>query len=668
MIRLGIDTGGTYTDAVVIDTDSLEVLAKAKALTTKEDLARGIIAAMDGIPHEILALADHVALSTTLATNACVEGKGGRAKLIIVGTTDEILRRVDAERVFGIPYEDVITTEFVGSFDGSEVSVPDWEALYESNPSFFENAESFGVASLYALNNGAIVEHSCADFLKERFGKLVVEATTVAVEPNVIGRGATALLNARLVPVIEDFLDAIDGALDERGLSVPVSVVRSDGTLMSAELARTRPVETILSGPAASVTGAQVLSNAPESLIVDIGGTTSDMSVVHEGRPNRTDGIVIGGWKTQVAGVAIDTIALGGDTVVRYTKNSRLELGTRKVTPLCIAASRWPSIKQALKWYYQSAPVDFYSRYEFLYLMRNPRDLSRFREPDQRLIEILREGPLLLYSDRAAITGLKLQQLEDEGVVMRCGFTPTDAMHLRGDFDVFDVEASRLGAQCILKSYRGKQASEDENEIRKLVDEVYDLAEFRLFEQALGVFSQDMFWPKGTTELDSQMHELARIAWQRRHDNESHAFGVRFSGDARFIGIGAPTHVFLEEAASALNVPYVIPEHAEVANAIGAAASRVVVETTVRVNPIRESSGVVSYYQVCGNEETLSFEEVERALEAARDLARKQSFAEARRRGAVGELDCAIKENRVDYLAMGTMTVVREWTVSALVG
>ena len=294
--------------------------------------------------------------------------------------------------------------------------------------------------------------------------------------------------------------------------------------------------------------------------------------------------------------------------------------------------------------------------------------LSRFREPDQRLIEILREGPLLLYSDRAAITGLRLQQLEDEGVVMRCGFTPTDAMHLKGDFDVFDVEASQLGAQCILKSYRGKQASEDEGEIAKLADEVYELAEFRLFEQALGVFSQDAFWPKGSTELDSQMHELAKRAWQRRHDDRSHTFDVRFSGDAHFIGIGAPTHVFLEGAASALHVPCVIPEHAEVANAIGAAASRVVVETTVRVNPIRESSGVVSYYQVCGSEETLPFEEVDQALEAARELARKQSFAEARRRGAVGELDCTIKENRVDYLAMGTMTVVREWTVSALVG
>ncbi len=668
MIRLGIDTGGTYTDAVVIDTDNLQVLAKAKALTTKENLARGIIAAMDGIPREVLVQADHVALSTTLATNACVEGKGGRAKLIIVGSTDEILHRVEADRVFGIPYEDVITTEFVGSFDGSEVTVPDWEALYESNPSFFENAESFGIASLYALNNGSIVEHSGAEFLKNRFGKLVVEATTVAVEPNVIGRGATALLNARLVPVIEDFLDAIDDALAERGISAPVSVVRSDGTLMSAELARTRPVETILSGPAASITGAQVLAGVPESLIVDIGGTTSDMSIVHEGRPNRTDGIIIGGWKTQVAGVAIDTIALGGDTVVRYTKNSRLELGTRKVTPLCIAAERWPHIKQALKWYLQSAPIDFYSRYEFLYLMRNPGDLSRFREPDRRLIEILREGPLLLYSDRAAITGLRLQQLEDEGVVMRCGFTPTDAMHLKGDFDQFDVEASRLGAQCLLKSYRGKKAIEDEAEIAKLVEEVYELAEFRLFEQALGVFSQDVFWPKGATKLDAQMHDLAKRAWERRHDDESHTFDVRFSGNACFIGIGAPTHVFLEEAASALNVEPIIPKHAEVANAIGAAASRVVVETSVRVNPIRESSGVVSYYQVCGSEKTLTFEEGERALEAAKKLAREQALVEARRRGAVGNLDCTVDEKRIDYLAMGTMTVVREWVVTALAG
>ena len=670
MIRIGIDTGGTYTDAVIVDTAGKKpkVLAKAKSLTTKGDLTRGIGSAIDALPKEQLARVEHAAISTTLATNACVEGKGGRAKLILIGSTDEVLRRIDASGTFGIPYSDVLTLPFKGSYDGSDVVIPDWEELYRNNKPFFDGADSFGIASIYALNNGAIVEKSGAEFLRERFGKIVVEATTVAVEPNVIGRGATALLNARLVPVIGDFLDAIDASFSSRGLDVPISIVRSDGTLMSEELARMRPVETILSGPAASVTGAQVLAGAPESLIVDIGGTTSDISIVHGNRPNRTDGIFIGGWKTQVPGVYIDTIALGGDTVVRYTKNSRLELGTRKVTPLCIAASRWPRIKRALKWYYQTAPVDFYSRYEFLYLMRNPGDLSRFREPDRRLLEILQEGPLLLYDDRAAITGLKLQQLEDEGVVMRCGFTPTDAMHLKGDFDEFDVEASRLGARCLLKTYRGKTASEDEDEIAKLADEVYELAEFRLFEQALGVLSQDMFWPNGTTKLDSQMHELAKRAWDRRHDDETHAFDVRFSGDTRFIGIGAPTHVFLEEAASALNVAPMMPKHAEVANAIGAAASRVAVETTVRVNPVRESSGVVSYYQVCGNEKMLTFEESGKALEAARELAREQAFAEARRRGAMDGLSCTIKEKRSDYLAMGAMTVVREWLVTALVG
>lgn len=667
MIRLGIDTGGTYTDAVVVDTDKVEVLAKAKALTTKENLMVGIVNAMDGLDPDVLARVEHVALSTTLATNACVEGKGGRARLIIVGTTDEILHRVDAKNVFGIPYEDVLTTEFVGSYDGSDVTIPDWEALYESNPAFFEEAESFGIASLYALNNGAVVEKSGAEFLRERFGKIVVEATSVAVEPNVIGRGATALLNARLVPVIEDFLEAIDAALAERGLDVGVSVVRSDGTLMSEDLARIRPVETILSGPAASVMGAQVLVDASESLIVDIGGTTSDVSIVHGGRPNRTDGIIIGGWKTQVSGVHIDTIALGGDTVVRYTKNSRLELGTRRVMPLCVAATRWPVIKRSLARYYRESPMDFYSRYEILYLLRDPGDLSRFREPEQRMIELLRNGPASLYNEQTAILGLKIERLEDEGIVMRCGFTPTDAMHLKGDFDTFDVEAARLGAQCLLKSYRGKTAAADEAEIAKLADEVYELSEKRLFRQALGAFAQDTLWPQRSTELDDQMQALSDAVWKRRHDAGSHSFDIRFSGSAKLVGIGAPTHVFLNEAAHALNVEPVVPEHAEVANAVGAAASRVTVESTVRIVPIRESTGVISYYQVCGSERTEAYEDVTEATEAAREMAREQTIAEARRRGASGDLSCTVNENRAEYVAMGTMSVLREWSFTATV-
>ena len=667
MIRLGIDTGGTSTDAVVVDTEGPRVLAKAKALTTKGDLTRGIGNAMDSLPRDVLAQVEHAALSTTLATNACVEGKGGRAKLIIVGTTDEVLHRVDAQGKFGIPYSDVLAIEFVGSYDGNDVVIPDWEELYEKHRSFFDDADSFGIASLYALNNGAIVEKSGAEFLREKFGKLVVEATTVAAEPNVIGRGATALLNARLVPVIGDFLNAIDAAFVARNLSVPVSIVRSDGSLMSEELARTRPVETILSGPAASVTGAQALAGAPESLIVDIGGTTSDISIVHGSRPNRTDGIIIGGWKTQVAGVFIDTIALGGDTVVRFTKNSRLELGTRKVTPLCIAADRWPQVVDALAWYYRKACTDFQSRYELLYLLRNPGDVSRFTRPEQQLIDVLRDGPVMLYDDRMDILGLKPERLEDEGIVMRCGFTPTDAMHLKGDFDAFDVRASRLGAQCILKSYRGDVAAESDEEIMALADTVYELAQFRLYNQAVGVFSQDAFWPETIGALDKQMQSVAKHAWEHRNDAAAAPFVLKPRSKATLVGVGAPTHVFLSEVADALEAPYVVPENAEVANAVGAAVSRVTVEQQVRISPLRGPDGIVTKYQVRSLDNVKTFRNPKDAMEFAREVVKQQAMDEARRRGAEGSLECELEENRSVYTAIGISEVVREWTVTARV-
>ena len=666
MIRLGIDTGGTFTDAVVVDTDDMSVLAHVKTLTTKGNLTRCITKVLDGLPRDVLVRAEQAALSTTLATNACVEGRGGRAKLIIVGTTDEVLHRVDAQSKFGIPYSDVLAVDFEGSFDGSDVVIPDWEGLYRQQPAFFEEADSFGIASLYALNNGAIVEKSGAEFLRRTFGKLVVEATTVAVEPNVIGRGATALLNARLVPVIEEFLDAIDVVFAERGLDIPVSIVRSDGTLMSEKLARIRPVETILSGPAASTTGAQALAGCSESLIVDIGGTTSDIAIVHDGRPNRTDGITIGAWKTQVAGVSIDTIALGGDTVVRFTKNSALELGTHRVTPLCIAADRWPEVIPALESYYRKVIRDFHSKYELLYLLRKPGELERYSRPEQELLAVLRDGPVSLSDKRIeGILGLKTERLEDEGIVMRCGMTPTDAMHIRGDFDEFDVEASRLGAMCVLKSYRGEEASESEEAIKAFADEIYELAQFRLFSQVAGAFLQDRYWPGEPTKLDRQMKAIAKQAWDNRHDDSQRPFNIAFECDASLVGVGAPTHVFLNEVAHVLDAQCIVPEHAGVANAVGAAVSQVYVEQQVRISPERGADGIVRGFLVRGLDRVNSYEDIDAALEGARQLARAQAETEARRRGLVGELACEILEDRGEYSTAGVVEIFREWTITA---
>lgn len=669
MIGIGIDTGGTYTDAVVVNTDTVEVLAKAKALTTKRDLSIGIGNALDALPADIICQAEKVSLSTTLATNACVEGKGGRAKLVIVGTTDAVLHRVQADKKYGIPFSDVLALDFSGSYDGKNAPELDWEAICKVHAHFFEDADSYGVTGLYALNNGASVEKQCAEYLEQHYGKLVVKATDVATSINVIERGATALLNARLVPVIQEFLDAIRAALEARGMgSVPVSVVRSDGSLMSEELARLRPVETILSGPAASVRGAQALSPAAESLVVDIGGTTSDISVFHNNEPVRTEHIRIGGWQTQVGGVAIDTIGLGGDTAVRYTRGGILELSTRKVMPLCIAATYWDTIIPALEQYLVDVYPNYYSKYELYYLTRKVNDMERYTRPEQQLLDLLAEGPKPIYDHSVNIPGLDPRRLESEGVVMRCGMTSTDAMHILGDFDTFDTRASELGAQCLLKSYHGPDSVGKHDEVLALAREIYDLAQKRLYDQTSAVLVADRYWPDEPATVGDQLQAIFDANWVLRGQDDA-PFTLTPRANITLVGIGAPTHVFLPEAARALGAECVIPEHAEVANAVGAICSKIIVDEKVRVVPDRGEFGVINGYHVYSTDDNLYFSALEddgalgAAMDAARDAAKRAALAEAKRRGVVGEPECTVSEGSTSATgAADNKTITLEWS------
>jgi len=300
--------------------------------------------------------------------------------------------------------------------------------------------------------------------------------------------------------------------------------------------------------------------------------------------------------------------------------------------------------------------------------LTNPGDLERYSRPEQQLLELLREGPISFFDERVgAIVGLKTDRLEDMGIIMRCGMTPTDAMHLKGDFDEFDAEASRLGAQCLLKSYRGKEASEKEDEIEKLAGEIYELAQFRLYGQVVGAYAQDCFWPDQPCSLDDQMQAVVDGSWKHRHDASRAPFAVRFGGTATLVGVGAPTHVFLGEVGKALDMAYAVPEHAGVANAVGAAASRVTVEQRVVIYPQRGSDGVIQCYQVRGLERLVPCETIDEALQVGRALAQEQAEAEARRRGAAGELSCSISDSRHVYKATGVMEIVRDWIITARV-
>ncbi|MDP7417699.1 MAG: hydantoinase/oxoprolinase family protein, partial [Desulfobacterales bacterium] len=160
----------------------------------------------------------------------------------------------------------------------------------------------------------------------------------------------TAVLNARIIPRSIDLLDNIEGVLHKHGIKAQIVVVKGDGTLMSAEMARERPVETILSGPAASVAGAHYLTDCEDAIVVDVGGTTSDIAAFQEGEVKICkNGADIGGFKTHVQALEIRTAGLGGDSFISWEKD-HFEISPQRVGPIAWLGAKDPGTHKALKY------------------------------------------------------------------------------------------------------------------------------------------------------------------------------------------------------------------------------------------------------------------------------------------------------------------------------
>ena len=632
---IGIDTGGTYTDAVIYDGETGRVLAQGKARTTREDLSLGIGAALDALPRDMLAKARLVALSTTLATNACVEGQGGRAKLVMMGSSQKTLRWVGADKKYGLNYDDVLCIDTHGSFDGTVVDHPDWPAIMDAEDGFLSQAEALSVVELNAMHNGGVCEREARDALKSRYDVPLVMASELVSGLNVMERGATALLNARLLPVVDRFMKAVGQALARRGLTAPRVIVRSDGSLMSESLALSRPVETILSGPAASVIGSRTLGGCADALIVDMGGTTTDLSILRRGAPLMTGGIRIGGWRTQIRGVFIDTLGLGGDTRVLMADKT-LSLDTRRVEPICVAASRWPRVKDALRELLTQSRPHTRPLHEFLYLVREPDRPELYTEAERGIIDALRGGPQMLGGDALNTYRLDSERLEREGVVMRCGLTPTDIMHIRGDYAEFDGEASVLTARYFLRVLPDEEDTPDG--LISFCDKVYELVRRRLFQNIARVLIESTYPQLCAGGIGEMLTELIDRKWETRDDPDDDSFfSLRLDARAALVGIGAPIHLFLPEVARALGMRCVIPDHSDVANAVGAAAADVGAYAEVVIRSGVSADGEYGC-TVHAADRILRFEEYDQALEAAKEAAAELAMSEARRRGATGEL------------------------------
>ena len=645
MIGIGIDTGGTCTDAVIYDLHTKKILAAGKAQTTHSDLKEGILNALDRMPEELLQRCEKIALSTTIATNACVEDKGGRGKLILIGPDRKVFEKTHVS--YGIRNaEDVLLVECHLTSDPKKSEKPDWEQFREDIRSFLKDCDCAAVVQMYAADYNGAYEKRAAELITEQFDIPVITGHDLFPDRNLYRRGAGALLNARLVPEVRRFMKAITEALADRNLALPMTIIKSDGSQMSGAYALMRPVETLLSGPAASVIGAKELADAEQAMIVDIGGTTTDVALIRNGIPDYSgDGIRIGQWKTFVKGLYVDTFGLGGDTAVHYSPTGRIVLENYRVIPLCELAERYPFVLEKLRKLDESERNHPYFIHEFLCAAKDISDNPEYSENERMLCRILQERPLSL-EEAAEIGGKDVysfssKHLEETGAILRAGLTPTDIMHIRGDFTAFCGEASVHAARFFVRSSEAR-------DVEDLCNTIFDLATERLYKNLVRILlstecetMQDM--------PDSQIDALIDHAWKTELERErvpgsagkNLKLPVLFRTTAKIVAVGAPAHVFLPRVAAMLHTDTIMPPYASVANAVGAISGEFTAVTEVTVTPMRAGDTELLEVLTPGTREI--FCEAEKAYAYAEKTGREETAARAREQGAEGELKITVE-------------------------
>ncbi|MGI9480724.1 MAG: hydantoinase/oxoprolinase N-terminal domain-containing protein, partial [Hyphomicrobiales bacterium] len=244
-LLMGIDTGGTYTDCVLLD-ESEGVVASAKALTTRHDLSLGIGSAVDIVLSQVSANPQDIALvslSTTLATNAVVEGQGGRVCLVLIGFDESALARAGlSDALKGDPH--IIVAGGHDAF-GNEQVVLDVAILREQLERLEGEVSAFAVAGRFAVRN-LDHERTARDIIVEMTDKPVSCSHELSQQLDGPRRALTCVLNARLINLIHHLIEAASTHFHTLGIDAPLMVVRGDGALISAEIARLKPIETIL--------------------------------------------------------------------------------------------------------------------------------------------------------------------------------------------------------------------------------------------------------------------------------------------------------------------------------------------------------------------------------------------------------------------------------------
>ncbi len=339
---LGIDVGGTSTDGVLIQNGAMEKSVK------KPRNCSGLTADILEVLDELLdgrdpAAVRRLVLSTTLVTNLLVTQSGARTALILMPGRGLPLSfyKIAPDTYFlqgNIDFRGNLTEKF--SEDEINTVIDDIQKKEISH---------VAVAAKFSHRNRS-VEQEIARLIRKRYPEAEVTlGSETADRLNFPRRAATVYYSAMTAPQWDEFASRVEEAVQQRGLTAPVEILKADGGTMPLAVSRQRPVETAYSGPAASTMGAVALSPRKENAVmIDIGGTTSDIALLIEGAPlHASKGACIDGRFTHIHALALRSLALGGDSVLQVSEG-RIEIAAERLGPAACFGGQAATVTDAI--------------------------------------------------------------------------------------------------------------------------------------------------------------------------------------------------------------------------------------------------------------------------------------------------------------------------------
>lgn len=632
---LGIDTGGTFTDTAIVDLDTGDIVCGNKALTTQRDLSEGIENSLLGLDRTLFDKISLISLSSTLATNSVVENKGCRVGLICIGKS--YINRSAPECYY----------EIGGKFNmnGEEVEGLDIQNAKTALEKMKGRVDALAISGYVSVRNTSH-EDRIAELADRILGLPVVCGHELTSKLGFEQRTTTAVMNARLIPTITELLSSVKAVLEHLGLNAPLMVVKGDGALMKEDVARTSPVETILSGPASSLTGAKALTGLGDAMVIDIGGTTSDIGILKNGFPRvDPEGANLGGKRTRVVAADIATFGIGGDSRILVNRKKILLSPVREI-PLCIASEKWPGIRNVLKTLeFQSDDrseeerniEDILQETEF-FTLTHSCDGGDISDIDREFLALVEKQPMRL-SDAGALLcvpphSINVSLLECRGYITRIGVTPTDLLHAEGSYVGYDARASAVAIGYLARK-SGLKAQEFIDVAKKMiVKKIASCAIEKLFHDE-----------SGNDQLSISQKEIVEKIISDVPEDYVLDFRLKYP----IIGIGAPVGSWLPEVADILHTELVIPKRSEIGNAIGAITGSVSETATVVVRASGPEYEEEPECDVFTGSEIRTFCRPREALDHAKRAAEKMALAACNRSGSKDPvIECSVEESYVE--------------------